>query len=83
MDAAIDRIMHTYDLLMNRSAAATAEARAALREAVRCRAGAQPACDPKKPGSRFCEAARRALHRARDTCMQTPAIFRHRTPFSA
>jgi hypothetical protein len=27
MDAAIDRIMHTYDLLMNRSAAASAEAR--------------------------------------------------------
>jgi hypothetical protein len=28
MDSAIDRIMHTYDLLMNRSAAASAEARA-------------------------------------------------------
>ena len=28
MDAAVDRIMHTYDLLMNRSAAASAEARA-------------------------------------------------------
>ena len=28
MDSAIDRIMHTYDLLMNRSAAANAEARA-------------------------------------------------------
>ena len=28
MDAAIDRIMHTYDLLMNRTAAASAEARA-------------------------------------------------------
>ena len=28
MEAAIDRIMHTYDLLMNRSAAASAEARA-------------------------------------------------------
>jgi hypothetical protein len=27
MDSAIDRIMHTYDLLMNRSAAASAEAR--------------------------------------------------------
>jgi hypothetical protein len=27
MEAAIDRIMHTYDLLMNRSAAASAEAR--------------------------------------------------------
>jgi hypothetical protein len=28
MEAAIDRIMQTYDLLMNRNAAATAEARA-------------------------------------------------------
>jgi hypothetical protein len=28
MDSAIDRIMQTYDLLMNRSAAASAEARA-------------------------------------------------------
>jgi hypothetical protein len=28
MEAAIDRIMHTYDLMMNRSAAASAEARA-------------------------------------------------------
>ena len=28
MEAAIDRIMHTYDLLMNHSAAASAEARA-------------------------------------------------------
>jgi hypothetical protein len=28
MEAAIDRIMHTYDLLMNRSAAASGEARA-------------------------------------------------------
>src|SRR6478752_7359392 len=28
MEAAIDRIMHTYDLLMNRSAAANLEARA-------------------------------------------------------
>jgi hypothetical protein len=27
MEAAIDRIMHTYDLLMNRTAAASAEAR--------------------------------------------------------
>ena len=27
MEAAIDRIMHTYDLLMNRSAAASTEAR--------------------------------------------------------
>jgi hypothetical protein len=32
MDAAIDRIMHTYDLLMNRSAAASAEARAKVTE---------------------------------------------------
>jgi hypothetical protein len=30
MEAAIDRIMHTYDLLMNRSAAASVEARAKL-----------------------------------------------------
>src|SRR5947209_20129591 len=30
MDAAIDRIMHTYDLLMNRTAAASTEARAKL-----------------------------------------------------
>jgi len=28
MEAAVDRIMQTYDLLMNRSAAASAEARA-------------------------------------------------------
>jgi hypothetical protein len=28
MEAAIDRIMHTYDLLVNRSTGATAEARA-------------------------------------------------------
>jgi hypothetical protein len=28
MDSAIDRIMHTYDLLANRTAAASAEARA-------------------------------------------------------
>jgi hypothetical protein len=28
MEAAIDRIMHTYDLLLNRTAAANAEARA-------------------------------------------------------
>jgi hypothetical protein len=28
MEAAIDRIMHTYDLLVNRTAAANAEARA-------------------------------------------------------
>src|SRR3954463_3943495 len=42
--------------------------RAALRGAVRCRAGAQLA--RTKAGSRFCEAALRkscALHRARDT----------------
>ena len=32
MDAAIDRIMHTYDLLMNRSAAASAEARVKVTE---------------------------------------------------
>jgi hypothetical protein len=32
MDAAIDRIMQTYDLLMNRSAAASAEARARVTE---------------------------------------------------
>ncbi len=32
MDAAIDRIMQTYDLLMNRSAAASAEARAKVTE---------------------------------------------------
>jgi hypothetical protein len=30
METAIDRIMHTYDLLMNRSAAASADARAKL-----------------------------------------------------
>jgi hypothetical protein len=32
MDSAIDRIMHTYDLLMNRSAAASTEARAKVTE---------------------------------------------------
>jgi hypothetical protein len=32
MDSVIDRIMHTYDLLMNRSAAASAEARAKVTE---------------------------------------------------
>jgi hypothetical protein len=32
MQAAIDRIMQTYDLLMNRSAAASTEARAKLTE---------------------------------------------------
>ncbi len=32
MEAAIDRIMHTYDLLMNRSAAASAEARVKVTE---------------------------------------------------
>ncbi len=35
MEAAIDRIMQTYDLLMNRSAAASAEARAKVTEYVR------------------------------------------------
>ena len=34
MDAAIDRIMQTYDLLVNRSAAATQEARAKVTEYV-------------------------------------------------
>ena len=34
MEAAIDRIMQTYDLLMNRSAAASAEARAKVTEYV-------------------------------------------------
>jgi hypothetical protein len=34
MDAAIDRIMMTYDLLMNRTAAASAEARAKVTEYV-------------------------------------------------
>jgi hypothetical protein len=34
MDAAIDRIMQTYDLLMNRSAAASAEARAKVTDYV-------------------------------------------------
>jgi hypothetical protein len=34
MEAAVDRIMHTYDLLMNRSAAANAEARAKVRDYV-------------------------------------------------
>ena len=32
MEAAIDRIMMTYDLLVNRSAAASAEARAKVTE---------------------------------------------------
>ena len=32
MEAAIDRIMQTYDLLMNRSAAASAEARTKVTE---------------------------------------------------
>ncbi|HWZ40468.1 MAG TPA: hypothetical protein VNY08_19420 [Bradyrhizobium sp.] len=32
MEAAIDRIMQTYDLLMNRSAAASTEARAKVTE---------------------------------------------------
>jgi hypothetical protein len=34
MEAAIDRIMQTYDLLMNRSAAASAEARAKVTDYV-------------------------------------------------
>jgi hypothetical protein len=34
MEAAIDRIMHTYDLLVNRSAAASEEARARVTEYV-------------------------------------------------
>ncbi len=34
MEAAIDRIMQTYDLLMNRSAAANGEARAKVTEYV-------------------------------------------------
>ena len=34
MDATIDRIMQTYDLLVNRSAAASAEARAKVTEYV-------------------------------------------------
>jgi len=34
MEAAIDRIMHTYDLLMNRSPAASAEARAKVTDYV-------------------------------------------------
>src|SRR5882757_3544031 len=40
---------------------------AALRGVMLRRTGTQLARDCKKPGSRFCEAARRALHRARDT----------------
>jgi hypothetical protein len=35
MDAAIDRIMQTYDLMVNRSAAASAEARAKVRDYVK------------------------------------------------
>jgi len=34
MDSAIDRIMHTYDLLMNHTAAASAEARAKVTDYV-------------------------------------------------
>jgi hypothetical protein len=34
MEAAIERIMHTYDLLVNRSAAANAEARAKVTDYV-------------------------------------------------
>ena len=32
MEAVIDRIMHTYDLMLNRPAAASAEARAKLKD---------------------------------------------------
>jgi hypothetical protein len=41
MEAAIDRIMQTYDLLMNRSAAASLEARAKVTDyvATLCEAG--------------------------------------------
>jgi hypothetical protein len=35
MEAAIDRIMHTYDLLLNRTTAASEEARAKVTEYVR------------------------------------------------
>jgi hypothetical protein len=35
MDAAIDRIMMTYDLLLNRSAAASAEARSKVTDYIR------------------------------------------------
>jgi hypothetical protein len=35
MEAAIDRIMHTYDLLLNRSTAASEEARAKVTDYVR------------------------------------------------
>ncbi len=35
MEAAIDRIMQTYDLLMNRSAAASAEARAKVTDYIK------------------------------------------------
>ena len=35
MDAAIDRILQTYDLMLNRSAAASAEARAKLTDYVK------------------------------------------------
>jgi hypothetical protein len=35
MEAAIDRIMQTYDLLMNRTSAASAEARAKVTEYVK------------------------------------------------
>ena len=34
MDSAIDRIMHTYDLLVNQTAAASAEARARVTDYV-------------------------------------------------
>jgi hypothetical protein len=35
MEAAIDRIMHTYDLLLNRTSAASAEARANVTDYVK------------------------------------------------
>jgi hypothetical protein len=35
MEAAIDRIMHTYDLLLNRTSAASAEARAKVTDYVK------------------------------------------------
>jgi hypothetical protein len=35
MEAAIDRIMHTYDLLLNRASAASAEARAKVTDYVK------------------------------------------------
>ena len=53
MEAAIDRIMQTYDLLVNRSAAASAEARAKVTEyvdhAVRGRRKGHPSPDGVRP----------------------------------